>query len=401
MADELARQALCDELGAKRRLERDDRRAFGCDDEPGLGRAGHKHVFGGKLDALNRSGPGETLKRGDSRGDCLHLRPALPAQRLEVRLVADVAELGLVGDIFDLLDVELVHDEVFKPLHVRTGDAYGAERLAHLEVVVGPQAAAELDDGLDGGHALLEREVARGGVCRREVAQVDGLRVVRAPEVGVYLLGDERSEWSRDLRELDEDVAERPVRAELVAVVRGLPEAATRAADVPVGQVLDELDERPHRALQVVGVHRRRNVGDESFHRRNDPPIQDIRGLECLGIARRSLGEGGLQHLCVCKIVYIRVGHEEGIRVPPRNQEVAHELLDAVLGELEVLGANDRRVDHVESNRVGAVGVEHLRRIGVVLEALRHLLAVFRENEPVDDDVPVGRLVEETRAENH
>ena len=228
-----------------------------------------------------------------------------------------------------------------------------------------------------------------------------GFRVVRALEVGVDFLRNERRERRGDLRELDEHIAKRPVRAELVAVVRGLPEAATRAANVPVGQVFDELDERPHRALQVVGVHRRGNVGDESLHRRNDPSIQDIRGLECLGIARRSLGEGGLQHLCVRKIIDIRVSHEEGIRVPPRNQKVAHELLDAVLGELQVLGTNDRREDHVESNRVRPVGVEHLRGIRVVLEALRHLLAVFRKNKAVDDDVLVRRLVEEASAENH
>ena len=215
-----------------------------------------------------------------------------------------------------------------------------------------------------------------------------GFRVVRALEVGVDFLRDKRSERRGDLRELDEHIAKRPVRAKLVAVVRGLPEAATRAANVPVGQVFDKLDERPHRALQIVGVHRRGNVGDKSLHRRDDPLVENVPRI-------------GEADLCVREIVYIRVSHEEGVRVPPRNQEVAHELLDAVLGELEVLGANDRRVDHVESNRVRPVGVEHLRGVWVVLEALRHLLAVFRKNKAVDDDVLVRRLVEETGAENH
>ena len=99
--------------------------------------------------------------------------------------------------------------------------------------------------------------------------------------------------------------------------------------------------------------------------------------------------------------VDVGVGDEEGVGVPPRDEEVLEDLLHAVLGEAEVLGADDGRGDHVEAERVGAVFLEHLDGVGVVLEALRHLLAVLGEDEAVDDDVAVRRLAEEAGAEHH
>ena len=214
------------------------------------------------------------------------------------------------------------------------------------------------------------------------------LRVARALQVGVNLLGDERRERRRDFRELDEDVAERPIGEEFVRVVRRLPETAAAAADIPVRQILDELDERPHGLLEVVDVHRRRHVVDERLHRGDDPAVEEVRALR-------------VDDLRVVEVVDVRVGDEERVGVPPRDEQVAHQLLDAVLGELQRLGADDGRVDHVEPDRVRPVGVEHEVRVGVVLQALRHLLAVLREDEAVDDDVFVGALVEEARAQNH
>ncbi len=207
-------------------------------------------------------------------------------------------------------------------------------------------------------------------------------------QVAVDLLRDERRERRGDLGELHQDVAERAVGGKLVRVVRRLPEPAAAAADVPVRQILHELHERTHRALQVVGVHRRGHVGDERFHGRDDPAIQHVRAF-------------GIDHLGVGEAVHVRVGHEERVGVPPRNQQVAQDLLDAVLGELEVLGAHDGRVDHVEADGVRPVGVEHQVGVWIVLEPLGHLLAVLGQHEPVDDHVPVGRLSEQHRAQEH
>ena len=127
---------------------------------------------------------------------------------------------------------------------------------------------------------------------------------------------------------------------------------------------------------------------DERFHRAHNPLVEQVVRL-------------WVDDLLVRKPVDVRVGDEERIRVPPRDQEVAHQLLDALLGELERLGLHDRRVDHVETDGVRSIRVEHLRRVGIVLEALRHLLAVLGENEAVDDHVLVRRLVEEARAQDH
>ena len=66
-----------------------------------------KDVLVRQLEALHGRGAVERLQRGDAGGDGLHLRSALPAERLEVRLVAHVAKRGFVGDVGDLPQREL------------------------------------------------------------------------------------------------------------------------------------------------------------------------------------------------------------------------------------------------------------------------------------------------------
>ncbi len=74
---------------------------------------------------------------------------------------------------------------------------------------------------------------------------------------------------------------------------------------------------------------------------------------------------------------------------------------DALFREAEILGADDGRMDHVEAQGVGAVGVEDVVGVGVVLEALGHFASVFGEDEAVDDDVLVGGFSEQGGAEEH
>ena len=68
--------------------------------------------------------------------------------------------------------------------------------------------------------------------------------------------------------------------------------------------------------------------------------------------------------------VDVGVGDEEGVGVPPGDEEVAEGVDDAFFGEAQVFGADDGGVDHVEAEGVGAVGVEDVGGIGVVLRRL-------------------------------
>lgn len=74
---------------------------------------------------------------------------------------------------------------------------------------------------------------------------------------------------------------------------------------------------------------------------------------------------------------------------------------DAVLLEAQRLGLDDGRVDEVEPQRVGAILVDELGGRRVVAQALAHLLAVLREDQPVADQVLERRLVEQRRRQHH
>ena len=80
---------------------------------------------------------------------------------------------------------------------------------------------------------------------------------------------------------------------------------------------------------------------------------------------------------------------------PPRQEHVLDDPEHALHPEPQRLGAHDGGVYEVEAQRVGAVRVQHVGRVGVVLKPFGHLLAVGREDEPVADEVLERGLVEE------
>ena len=77
------------------------------------------------------------------------------------------------------------------------------------------------------------------------------------------------------------------------------------------------------------------------------------------------------------------------------------DLLYASLLEAERLCSYYRRVDQVESKGVTAILLHHDRRIWVVLQALRHLLAVFCKHYAIDDTVLERHLPEEVSTQNY
>lgn len=72
----------------------------------------------------------------------------------------------------------------------------------------------------------------------------------------------------------------------------------------------------------------------------------------------------------------LRVLDKEPIGVEPREEDVLDDVADAFLLEAKRLGAHDRRVDQIETKRIGTVRIQNVGRIRIVLEALAHLLAV-------------------------
>ena len=77
-----------------------------------------------------------------------------------------------------------------------------------------------------------------------------------------------------------------------------------------------------------------------------------------------------------------------------------HDIVDCFLREREILRLHDRRGEQIQAKRIGAVLVDDLHRVGIILKLLRHLLAVFGEHDTVDDHILECVLAEETAGEH-
>ena len=97
----------------------------------------------------------------------------------------------------------------------------------------------------------------------------------RAGEVAIDLVGKEGREGRQHLRGDHQRLVQGLVGADLVGVRFGLPEAAPRAADVPVGEVVDKAFDGARRA---VGVELLELVGDApnaEVELRQQPAIEE------------------------------------------------------------------------------------------------------------------------------
>ena len=150
---------------------------------------------------------------------------------------------------------------------------------------------------------------------------------------------------------------------------------------------LDEGDHGRHRPVQAVGLHLGVDVVDECLQLREDPAVEQVLRPRAAPLRRGPAVDLG-------------VGDEEAVGVPQRNDDVAQTLPDAGFGQAHLLGFQGRRVQQVQAQRVGPVEVEHLRRLGIVLQPLAHLAAVFGEQHAGYDAVAVRRLVEQGRGED-
>ena len=119
------------------------------------------------------------------------------------------------------------------------------QRLANLELAVRARRAAELDRVARDLHRLLQLDVALARLG--EVAEMD--RRLRAVQVLVDRVGDERRQRREQLRHGQQALAQRPEGRRVP-----VPEAPARAADVPVRQVVDERGDRPAGGGRVVVV---------------------------------------------------------------------------------------------------------------------------------------------------
>ena len=166
------------------------------------------------------------------------------------------------------------------------------------------------------------------------------------------------------------------------------PEAATRASDVPVGQVVDVRREQRPGALGVEALHRRGHLHHHPVRSRERPAVQG-RPVGDLGgrVAGSPVGRAGVEHL-------------EGDRVPVGQQDLADGLLDGVVPD-PPRGPRRSAGSHEPADGVGSVLVHQRDRLEDVAEVLGHLAAVLGQDVAQAEHVLVRRLVEDQRPDGH
>ena len=95
------------------------------------------------------------------------------------------------------------------------------------------------------------------------------------------------------------------------------------------------------------------------------------------------------------------IGCQKGQGIPERKQQGPGCFHQSLFGKTKVFTTNSRAVEHVKPNRVGSILIQHLCRIGVVLEPLAHLLPVFSQDQPVDDTVVKCGFVKKSLGDDH
>jgi hypothetical protein len=200
-----------------------------------------------------------------------------------------------------------------------------------------------------------------------------------------------------------------PSPVELDVPARASQRASSQAhPGAPVGELLDEGEQGRDDVVELVRRHLLPDEADEGLTPGEDPAVKDV-GRD---------GRGGV----VAELDAVVVleggdgGEEEAKGVEPGDEDLGEDLFDAGLAEAEVVAADDGGIDEEEPEGVGAVALHDVVGIGVVLQALAHLLAVpagpasaavrlaaadaLGEDEAADDEVLPRRRLPEVRRED-
>ena len=202
-------------------------------------------------------------------------------------------------------------------------------------------------------------------------------------QVPVDLLGQERHEGGRELREADQGVVERPVGVDLAGVPPRFPKPPAAAAEPPVGERLGEGGERPGRVVGPDLFEARGDLGRGLLEVGEDPAVErgalgdraaavgarvepvdlGVDGEKGIDVAelQRELAGGGAHVRERVPLVGPgrRAGEEEpaeGVRAGLGERLLRRGVVAARLGLLPALGVGD-----VAEHQAGAVGVGALR----------------------------------------
>ena len=197
-------------------------------------------------------------------------------------------------------------------------------------------------------------------------------------------LGEERRERRENEREVAEGVVEGAVGVLFVAIVFGFPEAATRAADVPVGGIVDGREDGLHSFGDVVAVH----VVSHPLAKLMDPP--DNVEVERVVEVGRWVGKIAVE----LPAVNFGVHSEEVVHIPD-HREFTGDVRNILVQKGEIFAGEEWTTEEEEAEGVGGEFVHELVWIGEVAEGFTHFAAVVASDDASCDDVFEGFVAEE------
>mmetsp|Transcript_6466 Transcript_6466/g.14027 ORF Transcript_6466/g.14027 Transcript_6466/m.14027 type:complete len:811 (-) Transcript_6466:137-2569(-) len=178
-----------------------------------------------------------------------------------------------------------------------------------------------------------------------------------------------------------------------VASLQSLESIAIQS-DIPVGQLRDKPDQRWHDRVQAVGGHFLVHEFNEALRRSGNPHVGRI-------FRRLHHFHGGDKVGSLIGFPPFHILDKETKGVVQRQEHLLHHSQHARLLKLETFRPHHGRVDEVHPQCIRAVLGNDDVRVGIVLETLRHLLAVARQHQAVHNQILERRLVEQRRTQHH
>ena len=260
---------------------------------------------------------------------------------------------------------------------------HGTQRLTNAALGAFAQGTAHLDQTHHQLHRVFERTIDQGRLCLRQQLGVHRSRV------GGQSQPDRLGHEGRERRHQQRHGLQCSMQGvEAGITIRSpltLPEARAVAADVPVGDLVDdELLQGTTGASEIVVSQLGAHIDDRRLRARHQPTIN-------LGARSHRRRTRGIKALAQARVV-----REELPRVDQRAEELAPHLEDA--GGIKALGqVRGARRQQVPAHRISTVLADRGPRIDDVAQALAHLDPILVEDQAVDDASLVDRSLRKVR----
>lgn len=294
-------------------------------------------------------------------------------------------ELELV-DVELGLDVVLERENVIKVLLVSVDDDESLERGLETDGTALTGETSKLNDLLHARDLALNIVVQELGTDRWEWKEMDGSGILWKHllwnvllESVVDVLSNVWGEWSQCPDKDKENLKEGVQSVEGILDSELSLQTLAVEANVPVGDVVNHLEDTRNDSVEAVSLHLSINVGQETLAVGKNPSIHDILASGML----ESEDEVDISNLLEQWDLLI----QELERVPQWQQNLCDNLLDTSFLELELFGTDNWGVDEVQTQWISTILFKDQVWIWVVLETLGHLLSILSKDNAVDDAV--------------